>query len=157
MFLFGEICPTSGLCRYGSRTEGPFQKGWNYHRTYGAPGTACGGNTKRDWAEVSRGHSSFPAGRRGPNLVARRSRLGLRIGVEARSGQSGAGDEVHNQPWTFNGSWTRTQPMRLKGSERRIILVGYRCSLASLLGTARCGSACRGGVGAGAKHPRLPD
>jgi hypothetical protein len=90
---------------------------------------------------------SLPADE-GPNLVARGSRLGLRIGVEARPGQPGAGNEVHNQPWTFNGSWTRTQPTRLKGSERRIILVGYRLFACFPTGNRPVRTRMLGGVGA---------
>lgn len=156
MFLFGEICPTSRLCRYGSRTEGHSKRDGITTEPYGAPGTACGGNTKRDWAEVSRGHSSFPAGRRGLNLVE-----GGAVLVSASALRPDRASQVRATKCITNlGRSTGrglVQPMRLKGSERRIILVGYRCSLASYWEPPGADPHAVVVWGPGAKHPRLPD
>jgi hypothetical protein len=82
MSLSGEICLTCGLCSYGSRIEGRFERagiaiepcgGCGHHgsRTedqrervgittgpYRDSGSAPGGNAWRDGTEVSRRHSS---------------------------------------------------------------------------------------------------
>ena len=72
-----------------------------------------------------------PRGGEGPNLVARWSRLDLRIGVDARQGQPDAGGEARSQPWAFNGSGARTQPLRLRWSEHHLVSTGCHGTLAS--------------------------